>query len=189
MSSDTTAKQGIGRMSFARGKAFLRNRRGSTAIEFAMLAVPFVMLVMSIIETSLSFTAQQILSNATDNLARQLRTGQLKPEAASATEVRKRICDELSLIVDSTCPGLFIDLKSYSTFAAAAAVKTKFTSDKDLDTTGFTVAPGGPESKNMLRVYYKWPVMLDLMRKSMSNMKDNKTLLMATTTWQNEPYD
>lgn len=172
-----------------KGKRFLRNTRGSTAVEFAMLAVPFIMLVMSIIETSLSFTAQQILSNAADNLARELRTGQLKPEAASAAEVRSRICEEISLIVDSTCPGLYIDLKSYATFAAAAAVKTKFTNDKDLDTTGFAVAPGGPETKNMLRVYYKWPVILDLMRKSLSNIKDNKTLLMATTTWQNEPYD
>lgn len=177
-----------GRRSFRR-RGFLADRRGAAAIEFALLAMPFIMLVMSVIETSISFTAQQVLANATDNLARQLRTGQLRPADATATVVFNRICAEMSVIVDSTCPGLYIDLKSYSTFAAAAAVKTKLTSDKDLDTTGFTVAPGGAETKNMLRVYYKWPVILDLMRKSMSNMKDGKTLLASMTTWQNEPYD
>ena len=44
-------------------------------------------------------------------------------------------------------------------------------------------------SKNMLRVFYKWPVMTDFMRKVMSNLKDGKTLHFATVTWQNEPFD
>lgn len=168
---------------------FLPNRRGSVSIEFAMLAIPFVMLIMAIIETSVSFAAQQIMANAADDLARELRTGRLKPAAATETVVRQRICDQLSMITNSTCPGLYIDLKSYTTFAAAAVVQTKFTSDNDLDTTGFAITPGGAETKNMLRVYYKWPVMLDLMRKSMSNIKGGNTLLMTVTSWQNEPYD
>jgi Flp pilus assembly protein TadG len=170
-------------------RRFFPNKRGSVSIEFAMLAVPFVMLIMAIIETSISFAAQQIMANAADDLARELRTGRLKPADATATVVRKRICDQMAMITDSTCPGLYIDLKSYSTFATAAAVKTKFTSDNDLDTTGFTIAPGGAETKNMMRVYYKWPVMLDLMRKSMSNIKGGNTLLMTVTSWQNEPFD
>ena len=31
-------------------------------------------------------------------------------------------------------------------------------------------------SKNMLRVFYKWPVITDFMSKLMSNLKDGKTL-------------
>jgi len=57
------------------------------------------------------------------------------------------------------------------------------------DTTGFDVDPGPSMSKNMLRVFYRWPVMTDFMRKSMSNLKDGKTLHFATVTWQNEPFD
>ena len=75
------------------------------------------------------------------------------------------------------------------TFAEAAAVRIKLTPDKDIDTTGFAVDPGPSMSKNMLRVFYKWPVMTDFMRKSMSNLKDGKTLHFATVTWQNEPFD
>jgi hypothetical protein len=61
--------------------------------------------------------------------------------------------------------------------------------DRDLDTSGFAVTPGPSMTKNMLRVFYKWPVMTDFMRKSMSNLKDGKTLHFATVTWQNEPFD
>ncbi len=44
-------------------------------------------------------------------------------------------------------------------------------------------------SKNMLRVFYRWPVMTDIMRKSMSSLKDNKTLHFSMAVWQNEPFD
>ena len=47
---------------------------------------------------------------------------------------------------------------------------------------------GGAESKNVLRVYYRWPVMTDMMRLSMSTINGGKVLHFATVTWQNEPY-
>ena len=84
---------------------------------------------------------------------------------------------------------LVVDLREFATFEDAAKVKIKFTSDRDLDTTGFGVTPGKAETKNMLRVFYKWPVITDFLRTSMSNLKGNKTLHFATTTWQNEPFN
>jgi len=41
----------------------------------------------------------------------------------------------------------------------------------------------------MLRVFYKWPVMTDLMAKSMANLSGGRTLHFASVTWQNEPFD
>lgn len=166
-----------------------RDRKGSVAIEFAMLIIPFSMLVFAILESSLSFAAQQVLANATDDLARQLRTGQLKAAAVNSDIVFDRICDKLSIIVADNCPELEIDLKEYATFEAAAAVTIPYTSDNDIDTSGFSVAPGLAQSRNMIRTFYRWPVITDFMRASMSNMKGNKTLLFATNTWQNEPFD
>lgn len=168
---------------------FLRNRKGSTAIEFTALAIPFSLLVFAILESCVSFAGQQLLANATDDLARQVRTGQLKPADLNETVAHTLICNQLQILVASGCPGLEIDLEQYATFADAAKVRTKYTSDNDLDTTGFDVKPGLSMSKNMLRVFYRWPVMTDFMRKQMSNLKDGKTLLFATVTWQNEPFD
>jgi Flp pilus assembly protein TadG len=168
---------------------FLRDRRGATGIEFAMLALPFALLVFAIIESCVSFAGQQILANAADDVARQLRTGQIRPADLNPTKLRTLICDRLQIIVADTCPGLVVDLREYPSFEAAAAVKLKYTADKDIDTAGFAVAPGGSMSKNMLRVFYKWPVITDLMRKSLSNLKDGKTLHFAAVIWQNEPYN
>lgn len=167
---------------------FLRDRRGSTAIEFTILAIPFSLLVFAILESCISFAGQEVMSNVTDDIARQLRTGQIKPPL-SETQLKDMICDRLEIMVADGCPGLLVDLQKYDTFALAAAVRIKLTPDRDIDTTGFAVTPGPSMSKNMLRVFYKWPVMTDFMRKSMSNLKDGKTLHFATVTWQNEPFD
>lgn len=173
---------------------FLRDRRGSTAIEFAMLAIPFALLVFAILESCISFAAQEVMANATDDIARQLRTGQLRPADVSGTKLRDMICAKLEIMVAKTCPGLLVDLREYPTFADAALAGFKIQDGdvvltKGTSTQTFTVAPGLAESRNMLRVFYKWPVMTDFMAKSMANLKDGKTLHFASITWQNEPFD
>lgn len=168
---------------------FVRNGSGSVAIEFAALAIPFSLLIFAILESCISFAGQQVLANAADNVARQLRTGQIRAAEMTEEKLRTMICDDLDVIVADGCPGLVFDLKQYVTFEDAAKVRIKLTADNDIDTTGFEVKPGPSMSKNMLRVFYRWPVMTDFMRKSMSNLKDGKTLHFATVTWQNEPFD
>lgn len=168
---------------------FWRDRRGSAAIEFVMLALPFSMLVFAVLESCITFAGQQVLSNAVDEVARQLRTGQLKRADVTETVLKQKICDRLEVLVSQGCPGLLVDLRSYPTFADAAKERIKLTGDRDIDTTGFGVSPGPAMSKNMLRVFYKWPVITDFMRASMSNLKDNYTLQFATSTWQNEPFN
>jgi Flp pilus assembly protein TadG len=192
MSTHDTSKaprRGLFRNVRARFARFARNRDGATAIEFVALALPFSMLVFAILESCISFAAQEVLANATDDIARQLRTGQIRAADVTETSLKKMICDRLDIIVAKGCPDLLVDLREFPTFAAAAAVKIKLTADRDIDTTGFDVKPGKAMTKNMLRVFYKWPVITDFLRKAMSNLKDNKTLHFATATWQNEPFD
>ena len=76
--------------------------------------------------------------------------------------------------------------------AAAAGFNIKATGDIELTGTSpltFTVSPGLAESKNMLRVFYKWPIMTDFLAEYMSNMGSGYTLHFASVTWQNEPFD
>ena len=170
-------------------RRFRRDREGSVAIEFTALAIPFSLLVFAILESCISFAGQQLLANVTDDVARKLRTGQIKAAEVSEASLKAMICDELEILVADGCPGLEVDLRRFDTFEEAAGLRVKLTSDKDIDTTDFEVDPGPSLSKNTLRVFYRWPVMTDLMRKSMSNLKDGKTLHFATATWQNEPFD
>ncbi|MHA6644185.1 TadE/TadG family type IV pilus assembly protein [Mesorhizobium sp. A623] len=177
-------------------RRFLRDRSGSTAIEFVALAIPFSMLVFAILESCISFAGQEVMANATDDVARQFRTGQMRTTGLTAPQatdkVEKEICSRLEIMVAKGCPGLSVDLRKYDTFAeAAAAGFTINNGDIVLSGTGnaFTVSPGDSGTINMLRVFYKWPVMTDFMSTWMSNAGKGKTLHYASTTWQNEPFD
>jgi Flp pilus assembly protein TadG len=175
---------------FARFKA---DREGVTVIEFAVLALPFALLVFAILESCVSFAAQEVMANATDNVARELRTGQLSSTDATETKVKGMICDQLELIVAKNCPGLTVDLREVSTFQQAAQLGFRINGSQIQLTDGSSdvnpvVLPGGAMSKNVLRVFYKWPVMTDFMAKAMSNMSDGTTLHFASAIWQNEPF-
>lgn len=168
---------------------FRGNRKGSVAIEFTALIIPFSLLVFAILESCISFAAQQLMANAADDVARQFRTGQIKAAGMTEDKLEALICDRIEIVVSDGCPGLIVDLRQFDTFAEAAELRIEMTEGGDLDTSEFDVDPGKSMSKNVLRVFYRWPVMTDFLRKSMSNLPDGNTLHFATVTWQNEPFD
>lgn len=195
MSKDATSGDGMERKARAKSRpGFLSDRRGSTAMEFAMLAIPFALLVFAILESCISFAGQEVMANITDDVARQLRTGQLQKSNVTELSIKQLICSRLEIMVAKSCPGLLVDLREYPTFTDAATASFKIV-DGDIvlmqgtNSMNFTVSPGLAESINMLRVFYKWPVMTDFLAKSMANLKDGNTLHFASVTWQNEPFD
>lgn len=158
-----------------------------------MLAVPFALLVFAILESCISFAGQEVMANITDDVARQLRTGQIRKANVTEATLKTMICSRLEIMVAKDCPGLEVDLRAYPSFAVAAQAGFKI-KDGEIELTGttpatFTVSPGLAESINMLRVFYKWPVMTDFMARSMANLKDGNTLHFASMTWKNEPFD
>ncbi|WP_258045585.1 TadE/TadG family type IV pilus assembly protein [Mesorhizobium sp. NBSH29] len=170
---------------------FSRDEHGSTAIEFGILALPFLMLLFAILETGISFAAQQLMANATDDVARQIRTGQLTSANLTQSSLRDKICVQLEMMVTKGCPGLAVDLRLRSTFAELAQIKAPLKGsgreqEIDLAAVGFEVGKGA--DKSTLRVLYGWPIISNLMQKSLSTMKGSKMLLYASATWQNEPF-
>lgn len=182
--SDPTDKAKAGQIAPGRlFSRFLRERKGASAIEFAILAFPYFLLLFAILELCVVFAAQQLMTNATDDLARQIRTGQIRPGDMDETEFRQLLCNRMGVLFPGDCPGLTVDLQHRDTFEEAARI---------FDQGGIPSSPqfklGGPLSKNVLRVFYAWPVLTDIMRERISNAGNGRTLLFATHTWQNEPY-
>lgn len=166
---------------------FKKDKSGSVAIEFSMLAIPFAMLVFAIIEVCVSFTEQQVMANVTDDVARQMRTGQMKTADATPAAVRAKICNALQFMAPSGCPGLEIDLKEYPNYAAVPTT-IPYTGTGDINTSGFTTVLGGASTINHLRVFYRWPVITDLMSSYLSSLPGKKMLLYSSSTWRVEPY-
>ncbi|THF55730.1 TadE/TadG family type IV pilus assembly protein [Ollibium composti] len=182
---------------------FAQDRRGVTAIEFGLLGSAFFALVFVILESCVSFASQEVMVNATDTVARQLRTGQVKKADATEDWVKQQICNQLSLLAANNCLGrIHVDLRTFTTFHDAAELGfeiakkngrdgvqlTKLADGQKVDDE-FKFLPGTSMTKNMLRVFYEWPVMTDYMALQLSNLNDTDTLHFASAIWQNEPFN
>jgi Flp pilus assembly protein TadG len=164
---------------------FFANKRGTVAIEFAMIALPFFLLIFAVVEVSLSFAAQQVMANTTDDIARQLRTGEIK--TLSLAQLKQMVCSRL-LMPAANCPDLVVDLRTYATFALVPKTIPLKTGG-DVNSTGFNSAPGGANTINQLRVFYRWPIFTDLMKPRIATIDGTgKILLFSSATWRNEPY-
>ena len=98
--------------------------------------------------------------------------------------VRARICGDMKVLVSASCPGLYIDLKTYTTFGAVPT--TIPYASGDLNISGFSITPGDPNTINQLRVFYKWPIYTNYIAKKLADLPNGKTLLYSTLTWRNE---
>jgi Flp pilus assembly protein TadG len=176
-----------------------RSRDGSAAIEFALLAFPFFLLIFATIEAFIAFAGEQLLENAVDTMARQVRTGQVKN--LTEEEFRTKFCAEISLMIkcaakeDPADQKLYIDVREFATFAAIPNYIPKQSNDQfsDLDSSDFDYSPGGPKSINIVRAYYRWEVITDLVRPFITNIrKDGEMprdyLMVATAAFRNENF-
>jgi Flp pilus assembly protein TadG len=174
----------------------LRRRDGATAIEFALLALPFFMIVFASIETFVAFTGEQLLANATDAMARKIRTGEI-PATTTQEQFRIAFCEEISILMPcsateaKTPAKLFTDVRSFAKYSDIP--KSVPITDGDLRTTDFKFAPGGKKSINIIRAYYRWSVVTDLIRPYLSSVKsadgsNQNYLMIATAVVQNEDF-
>lgn len=191
-----------------RGRSLLRRFRrsddGAAAIEFAILAIPYFLIVFAILETFIAFIGEQVISNGVDVMARKVRTGEIQSKTANdtafKTSFRTAFCQEISVMITcsadeiATPKRLYLDLRSFSSFSDIPTGIPRVSTDKyaDLKTTDFGYSPGGAKSINMLRAYYRWPVITDLVRPMLTTVRSSNGsgdfLIVATAAFQNEDY-
>lgn len=169
---------------------------GATAVEFGLVAVPFLALVFAIIETALVFFAGQTLETATADAARLIMTGQQQTAAVPqgstpAAQFVKQVCDptnpnaKIKAIFD--CSKLIVDVRSFSSFSG---INLPNPVDANGNFTGTPAyQPGGPGDIVVVRLMYQWPVFVSLLGlNGLSNMSSSSRLMMATAAFRNEPY-
>src|SRR4029077_14055380 len=100
-------------MAVTRFRKFLNRLRadankGSAAVEFAMVAPAFFLLLMGTVEAGVIFFAQSSLQNAVNDTARLIRTGQSACysldsnnlcQTMTADQFRTKVCGEVSTLL------------------------------------------------------------------------------------------
>lgn len=171
-----------------RGNGLLVDQRGTTALEFAILAIPFFAIIGAMLETALVFLASQVLDSAVQDASRLILTGQAQNHSYNIGDFRAAICDHLFGLFGSNCTGLQIRVSTVTDFASAVTTSPLDPTDPTKWTLVPEFQPGTGSSIVMVQVYYKWPVILNFGGFDLATSADGTHLMGAVRVFKNEPF-
>lgn len=172
-----------------RRRHFARDERGVTVVEFALLAVPFFMIIGAILETAMIFLASAVLDAAVHDASRLILTGQAQTSAFNLEDFRQKICDH-AFGFFGDCSAIHVRVTPVTDFASASsAPPLDRTCTESCDWTVPQVfTPGKGSSVVMVQAFYKWPTILNFADFTFADLGDNSRLLGAARVFRNEPF-
>ena len=170
-------------------RRFVKARRGSAAVEFAIVAMPFFLLTIGLAEISMIGFAQTSLDFAVSETARQIRTGQAQMGGVNEQQINAQLCTELNRFVVLSCNGnLFLDVDRFNSFVDADNGANNPIQNNQFQQTGFGYTPGAPSDIVVVRAYYRWEIMTPLFERVFENVTGGERILVSTMMFRNEPY-
>ena len=166
-------------------RRFISQRQASSTIEFGLLAAPFVALTFAIMQIGLIFFAGQSLETAAATAGRLVLTGQAQTQGWTAAEFKQQVCNVIAGMFNCQ-NGIYIDVETYSSFAAVNLAMP--VSNGSFNPADLGYNPGGPGDIVAVRLYYQYPVYVNLLGLNLSTLNGGLNLLAATAVFKNEPY-
>jgi Flp pilus assembly protein TadG len=164
---------------------FGSGRQGATAVEFALIAPPFLALLIAIFQTAIFLFAQMVLQTAAVQAGRYFLTGQAQNGAWTATTIQNQICPQIQALF--TCANVIVVAQSYASFAAASTSSPQLYSGGQ-PVTSFAFNPGTPGEVMVIQLVYQWPVVSAPLGFSLSNLPNNAAEMIGVTAIRVEPY-
>ncbi len=168
------------------GARLRRDENGATAVEFALIAVPFFALLFAILETAMAFFAANVLETAVTNTARLIRTGQAQAQGLTKETFKQKICDQLVYMFNCN-GGLYVDVETFPTFQAIT-LTPPLDANGNLKDNGYVFTPGHGGDIVVVRAYYQWPVFVPQLGNNLGDLGNGMHLLAAAAAFRNEPF-
>ena len=165
---------------------FRKSSDGSAPVEFAIVAIPFFILLFALIEIALAFFASQYLETATAEAARQIMTGRAQAANFNRSAFTSAVCNNLKALMN--CSGIVVDVKTVSSFCGADTGGPARNSSGAPNYSGTGYNPGTGGDIVVVKVYYEWPVMVPTFGLAVGDLPNGKRLLQATAVFRNEPF-
>ncbi|MEM6811672.1 MAG: TadE family protein [Pseudomonadota bacterium] len=165
-------------------KKWKNDQKGVTAVEFSLVGVPFIFMVVGIVEMALMFTAQSLLEASTNQAAREIRTGAVQ-QGGGVDLFDDTLCNFSDIFIP--CEDIQYQVISMDDFQQAEDIPDPtFDEDGNLEDQQFT--PGGVSDVVMIRTVYPYQIRTPLMQLALAPDSGGERLLMSTIVIQTEPY-
>lgn len=166
------------------GRRLLRRfgyeRKGSTAVEFAIILLPFLMMTMGTLEIALIHLSRASMADSIDKTSRQIMTGEagcLEP-----AEFITQICERMSFAFS----GCEEDTKVVMT-ELASFKDDPGGGETDFEAIQSRMENGRENSIMAMSAYHRWNVMFPLLDKALGG-GNGEVLLVSNLAFKNEPF-
>lgn len=167
--------------------AWRGDKSGATAIEFAMVGMPFVMFLFGIVGVGLFFFTTFALENALERAARLIRTGEAQQTAMTDAQFKAKICEYAPTFANCDTK-LLVNVRSF-----AQPDLTPIITEQECLTNGnltnvTTYQPGTASQVVLVTLCYEWELSKALPFLNFGNMNGGSRLIQAATVFRTEPY-
>jgi Flp pilus assembly protein TadG len=173
-----------------------KDEAGLTAVEFAMVSMPFVMLLFGIIAVCLYFFTVFTMENAVWQAARAIRTGQyqqglgiyagLKTDEDRKKAFKAALCAKAPPYIE--CEKAVVMVQSNSGGFGSISQPACASAGTMVDQSKAEFNPGGASSVVLVTVCYPWSFGGKLPFLATSDLSDGSLLIQASVTFRTEPF-
>lgn len=163
---------------------FRRNQDGFTAVEFAIVSIPFFMMLFGCIGIGIFFFTTFALENAVEVTAREIRTGQAQAANMTQAQFKTALCNNLPGYIDCASR-LRVNVQSFVNFGSVAPAQCLDAGSLITDGNSSYNA-GASGTVTLVRVCYEWDFAKLIPFLTWSNMNNDSVLIQASAIFQNE---
>ncbi len=174
-------------------RRFVRSDGGATAVEFGLVAAPFLFLIFAILELAMAFWTSQVLETAVANASRQLYTGQFQTSAgnqnATAAEQAKNLADFKKNLCANVV-ALFNCMDEVSVDIRPASFSDEPPSpvkNNAFDASGFKYQTIQPNTIGLITAAMQYKMVTQVLAGG-ATLGNGNRVIMATATFRAEPY-
>ena len=168
---------------------FEQARSGSTAVEFALVALPFLALLFAIIELGMIYLISTTLSDATTDVAREIRTCQLQGKVSVQKDLETDICNDGAMTwLGGLCTSnIYSDSTVYTSFSASNSASSPISSKTLNMSSNNAVNIGAAGDIVLLRTYYTWGLVVPGLDGLVAQLSNGNFVVEAAAVFRNEP--
>jgi len=172
----------------ARLRQARRNEDGATAVEFALISIPFFAIIIALLEVALINLTTLDLENAAKSASRQIRTGQAQEQGLSSGAFKTLLCAKTTLLPNCAGNGdLVVDVKNYDDFTSVDTSNDVY--DENGDWSGSEeFKPGSGSKVAVVRVFYKMKLHFKFPYVNLANVGDSHYMIETFFIFRNEPF-
>lgn len=174
-------------------RRFGRDARGSTAAEFAIVALPFLMFCFGIMGYGLYFFTTTGLEFGVESAARQIRTGQAQNGGLTKAQFKQLICNAAGSFIDCSDSKIRVHIQSAPNWAGVVPTPClgaagTLSAAAGQGTDAVSASAGGASQAVLVTVCYEWTVAQALPYLMLGNMGNGSSVIQAAATFRTEPY-